>query len=443
MTALIEMLIPAVGLSALASVCLALLPNAPSGLRFWIAVAGLAAWVVPWPLIEIAVSFDGGREWWAAPLAHARAAAGSLAVAPPFGGPYPLDFIAWIVGAAFAAGAAWFAVDCVRTRAATRFWRRESLDGETLRTLLPAGLRDTSAEIRVVPDSPFAAASGYFRATIWIGGELRDRDTQAAALLHECWHVRRRDPLRILLLTAVRRVYWWNPLVAKLAAEATLMIEAACDRNCAQELGTPHYVERLAQMMLAAHGGPPPLLTAAAGRRSSNLRRLNLLERETRMRTRDYLLVGALAAGGLALAACRTIEPNDAARAPALTSEFTLLADSFVTAPDGSGWELIGNVRLRPVSQDVVVISSDEIRVTGNTAVLRGNVLVAFELGDIETDELRMSTVDGQPFGTSPLTTSEVVLRTATPSEQIEWRGGGVRNVEMAMDKGRLIDPYR
>ena len=250
--------------------------------------------------------------------------------------------------------------------------------------------------------------------------------------------MRRRDPLRILLLTAVRRVYWWNPLVAKLVAEATLMIEAACDRNCAQELGTPHYVERLAQMMLAAHGGPPLLLTAAAGRRSSNLRRLDLLERETRMRTRDYLLVGALAAGGLALAACRTIEPNDAAPTGAVFG-FALLADSFTMAPDGSGWDLIGDVRLGPVPQDVVVVSSDEIRSDGNTAVLRGNVLVAFELGDIETDELRMSTVDGQPFSTSPVPTLEVVLHPATPGEQIEWRGGGVCNVEMAMDKGRLI----
>ncbi|HET8697369.1 MAG TPA: hypothetical protein VFO94_07790, partial [Gammaproteobacteria bacterium] len=55
MSALLEMLIPAAGLSLLALGCLALLPRAPAELRFSIAAAGLAAWMVPWPLLRFSV----------------------------------------------------------------------------------------------------------------------------------------------------------------------------------------------------------------------------------------------------------------------------------------------------------------------------------------------------------------------------------------------------
>ena len=46
MSVWLEMLVPAAGLSLLALGCLALLPRAPAELRFSIAAAGLAAWMV-------------------------------------------------------------------------------------------------------------------------------------------------------------------------------------------------------------------------------------------------------------------------------------------------------------------------------------------------------------------------------------------------------------
>ena len=56
-------------------------------------------------------------------------------------------------------------------------------------------------------------------------------DTPARAcrliLVHEMWHARRRDPVRLALIAAVRRVYWWNPIVAHLARQAVLMIESS------------------------------------------------------------------------------------------------------------------------------------------------------------------------------------------------------------------------
>jgi hypothetical protein len=47
MSALGETLVTALLLSGLAACCLVLLPHTPQ-IRFGVAVAGLAAWVVPW-----------------------------------------------------------------------------------------------------------------------------------------------------------------------------------------------------------------------------------------------------------------------------------------------------------------------------------------------------------------------------------------------------------
>ena len=55
MSALGETLLTALCLSGLAACCLVLLPRTPPRVRFAIAVAGLAAWVVPWGAIRIAL----------------------------------------------------------------------------------------------------------------------------------------------------------------------------------------------------------------------------------------------------------------------------------------------------------------------------------------------------------------------------------------------------
>src|SRR5688500_13111992 len=55
MSALVETAGTAFALSGLAAVCLALLPQAPPRLRFAVAVAGLAAWLIPWGAIHVAL----------------------------------------------------------------------------------------------------------------------------------------------------------------------------------------------------------------------------------------------------------------------------------------------------------------------------------------------------------------------------------------------------
>ncbi len=118
-----------------------------------------------------------------------------------------------------------------------------SRPADELRALLPRELAAVAADVRLVEGSSIAAASGVLRPTIWLGDRHTDVH-RTLVLVHELWHVRARDPAWLLAIAAVRRAYWWNPLVAYLARQAVLMIESTCDHRCAVQFGKAAYVAR-------------------------------------------------------------------------------------------------------------------------------------------------------------------------------------------------------
>ena len=301
MSPLVETLVTAFLLSGLAACCLALLPRTPPPIRLCVAAAGLAAWVVPWGFIRIALPSPAA----AAPLVGWLAGA----QAPSFAESHfdTSAALAYALAAALVVGLGLFVRDSIVLRRSLHRWRARSRSGTHLRALLPPALAHVDADIRIVEDSVVAAASGAFRPTIWLG----DRQTEAQrrlALVHEMWHVRARDPVWVGLIVAVRRVYWWNPLVAYLARQAVLMIESRCDHRCAAELGKTHYVSELASLLLASRA-PAPRLVAAIGAASLDVQRLRLLAQPLRVRTRDLGPLVALVVLGAATAGLAVAEP--------------------------------------------------------------------------------------------------------------------------------------
>ena len=302
MSALAETLVTALVLSGIAACCLALLPRTPPRIRFGIAVLGLAAWLVPWGAIRIALPAASA----AAPLVEwlgASQAATALPAEARLDGSAALGLA---LVAAFFVGSVLFVRDCVALRRFTRDWRARSRPGEHLRALLPRELAAVAADIRIVDGSAVAAATGVLEPTIWLG----DRHTHAqleVALVHELWHLRARDPVWVGLIAAVRRAYWWNPLVAYLARQAVLMIESECDHRCAAQLGKAHYMSQLASLLLAATA-PAPRLVAAIGAANLDVQRLRLLGEPLCVRARDLALVVALAACGTAAATAAIVE---------------------------------------------------------------------------------------------------------------------------------------
>jgi beta-lactamase regulating signal transducer with metallopeptidase domain len=309
MSALVETFVAALALSALAGACLALLPNAPPRVRFGVALAGLGAWLVPWAWIRVPLAAQPSTldVTLRASLERIAELGGTISQGTAPAVPAAVGNVsAAVLAALFLVGAAQFAGDCVALRRCVRRWRAASRPGDELRNLLPPELRHVAAEIRVVRGSRVAAASGWLKPTVWIG----DRHTGAALkliLVHETWHVRQRDPLAIAVIAAVRRIYWWNPLVAHLAREAVLMLESACDHRSAAHFGKSSYIAELAALMLG-DASPAPRLLATARSASANVARLELLGADLRLRARDAALIAALTAAGAVTAAASVVE---------------------------------------------------------------------------------------------------------------------------------------
>jgi beta-lactamase regulating signal transducer with metallopeptidase domain len=301
--ALVETFVTALVVSALAACCLALLPRTPPRVRFGIAVAGLAAWLVPWGALHVSLPSSSA----ALPLVEWLG--GAAQASTPVGAPPQLDLTAalpYAVAAAFLVGLALFVRDCLALRRCLRVWRARSRCGAHLRALLPRELAAVAADIRIVEGSAVAAASGVLKPTVWIG-ERHTPAQRELALVHELWHVRAGDPMWVASIAAVRRAYWWNPLVAYLARQAVLMIESACDHRCAVQLGKSRYRSQLASLLLAA-AAPAPRLVATIGAASLDVQRLRLLGQPLRVHARDVALVAALAVAATAAAAAAIVE---------------------------------------------------------------------------------------------------------------------------------------
>ena len=79
---------------------------------------------------------------------------------------------------------------------------------------------------------------GVFRPTVLLPDDLRAGQAQFQLVLaHELAHIRRRDCLRKLLLTACLCLYWWNPLVWGMVRFANRDMELACDEAVLRTLG--------------------------------------------------------------------------------------------------------------------------------------------------------------------------------------------------------------
>lgn len=291
--------------SAAAGVSVRLAANAPPRLKFWMAMLGLAAWLVPWPLIALPPLFDSPPPvagW----VGQSVRAVGTHADLPApltsLGLPASIPAAAWLL--LLAPGLVWFAFDYSAHRRTLRAWSRHSRDGSALSRLLPPSLGGCRTRIRVISGTATAAASGVLRPTLWIGDRLAGGALRTA-LTHEYCHARSRDPFWLLLIQLIRRAYCWNPVVGALARQAELWLEADCDRRCADVLGRRSYSESLARLILS-NGRRASGIAALVAGRSQNVRRLELLQRPVRAGWREYACLALCAAtvlGGISFAA--------------------------------------------------------------------------------------------------------------------------------------------
>lgn len=167
------------------------------------------------------------------------------------------------------------------------------------------------AELRVLPglDSPIAL--GFCRPVIF----LPSAQTDPMAVRHEETHIQRKDVWGKGFLFLVCALYWFHPLVWRMARQAGRDAEAACD---AQLTGKMEPEERRAygELLLAVAGGRGniPFATWFGGSKEQMKGRLTQLFRPGKQ---SRMLVGALLVVALmlsSLVACqseKTVEQTD------------------------------------------------------------------------------------------------------------------------------------
>ena len=108
----------------------------------------------------------------------------------------------------------------------------------------------------VEAERPFAFVYGWLSPRICVSTGLAARFSAGelrAALLHERWHLMRRDPLRLAAAGAVRAGLWFVPVFESWVARYLVAVEVAADTFVVAEMGHPRW---LAGALLQVDGSP-------------------------------------------------------------------------------------------------------------------------------------------------------------------------------------------
>jgi len=185
-------------------------------------------------------------------------------------------------------------------------------------------------EIRQLHGDGGPAASGYFRATIYLPEHWRDwsETTRDAVLLHEISHHLNRDPFWRLLSLCARSLHWFNPCVAWLSHKWVDHSEYNCD---ARVIKSGFRKDTYAHILcdLASSAPYSAMAMAAPSSLEKRIRKLG-----TNMQTHHhlwiYLVITALIFTALSLAVLRPAKDPGSPLPPTLEdTELRLEADPF------------------------------------------------------------------------------------------------------------------
>jgi beta-lactamase regulating signal transducer with metallopeptidase domain len=146
----------------------------------------------------------------------------------------------------------------------------------------------------VAVDEAFAVTYGLIRPRVLLSTGLvaaLDRSELTAVLVHERYHLRRRDPLRLLASRLLAGYGWFLPLLRWWAHRLALRRELAADRAATARTG----VAAVAGALLKLADAPVPVAVAAVNPTGNLPDRIAQLEGQPPQRRalRGWLLGGA------------------------------------------------------------------------------------------------------------------------------------------------------
>jgi TonB family protein len=233
----------------------------------------------------------------AAPVSEVRAVPARMP--PPSPAPVEWSLIATpiLIGGALLR-LAWIAAGLVRLRRV----RRQGIEtrlSESGQDLVQA-LHDAGADVRLVPALEQPVTFGVRNPVVLLPArlEVMPAGVQRAVLVHELWHVRRRDWLWSLCEEALRAILWFHPAIWYLVSQIQSAREEVVDELSIRSLNARRgYLEAL----LAFADAPAAYPAAPFIRRRQLFHRMMLITREGVMSSKRIVASCAGMAGALLL----------------------------------------------------------------------------------------------------------------------------------------------
>jgi hypothetical protein len=139
--------------------------------------------------------------------------------------------------------------------------------------------------------------TGLTKPIIWIDSEQCDAEKIRTIVIHELTHIRQHDPYWLWAINLIQRLFWWNPLIWVTAHYARQQIELSCDEQCKKHLPEGNYQLQLIKLTLQVNKQQSlhmPAILQMSGTPAFNLKRINKLNEEQKMKKRYVLVMASL-----------------------------------------------------------------------------------------------------------------------------------------------------
>ena len=268
------------GLSLLALALYRSWSKAPARWRFRLALLMLLLALVPWSQIPtFSVSTTMAPDWTKPAFEHGLSSVSNDLTTDFSSVSTRVNLELWWLSIAGAIVLVWL---LSRQHLTLRRWRNCATPAPELVERVPAVLR-SGAMIQLLPASRIAITTGFWRPTVWIGEQLLDDPRLNCVLGHELAHAGNNDHRWAVLITCVRCLLWWHPLVWLWSSAARREIEFSCDQQCQLAFAPQHYRRELASLLRDwAQPSAPASALGISARPGLNIQRLKRME-ETAM----------------------------------------------------------------------------------------------------------------------------------------------------------------
>jgi beta-lactamase regulating signal transducer with metallopeptidase domain len=287
--------------SSICGLAILLLRDAPARLRFYICLMILVSWLTPWQLLQ----FEAVSDTFTLPLnilsefnlVNSTAITKNTQLVTPLIDQTStlLPSFYWLWLAANTIGLVLFFKDVVSYIKLHRRWIKHSrLDNtawKTAKTVRP------NCDIRRINSQTPGMTTGLTKPIIWLDSEQCDAEKIRTIVIHELTHIRQHDPYWLWAINLIQRLFWWNPLIWFTAHYARQQIELSCDEQCKKHLPEGNYQLQLIKLTLQVNKQQSlhmPAILQMSGTPAFNLKRINKLNEEQKMKKRYVLVMASL-----------------------------------------------------------------------------------------------------------------------------------------------------